>query len=99
MVEGPYEMPVPLKSQKVNHLPNNNENALKRTMLKRKTTQCDPNLKQTLVETITELIAETVLNLSRKIFVLVLIPLGVYSFLLQIPLAMPRVSLQWFCYF
>ena len=32
VVEGRYEMPVPLKSQMVNDLPNNYENALKRTM-------------------------------------------------------------------
>ena len=58
VVEGRYEMPVPLKSQMVNDLPNNYENALKRTMSLRKTTQRNPSLKQTLVDTFTELITE-----------------------------------------
>ena len=58
MVEGRYEMPVPLKSQMVNDLPNNYENALERTMSLRKTTQRNPSLKQTLVDTFTELITE-----------------------------------------
>ena len=58
MVEGRYEMPVPLKPQKANDLPNNYENALKRTMSLRKTTQRNPSLKQTLLDTFTELITE-----------------------------------------
>ena len=58
VVEGRYEMPVPLKCQMVNHLPNNYENALKRTISLRKTTQRNPSLKQTLVDTFTELITE-----------------------------------------
>ena len=48
LVEGRYEMPVPLKSQKINDLPNNCKNVLKRTMSLRKITQHDPGLKQTL---------------------------------------------------
>ena len=42
----------------VNDLPNNYENALKRTMLLPKTTQRNPSLKQTLVDTFIELITE-----------------------------------------
>ena len=58
MVEGRYEMPVPLRPQKVNDLPNNYENALKRTMSLRKTTQRNQSLKQTLGDSFTELITE-----------------------------------------
>ena len=58
VVEGRYEMPVPLKSQMANNLPNNYENALKRTMSLRKTTQRNPSPKQTLVDTFMELITE-----------------------------------------
>ena len=58
VVEGRYEMPVPLRPQKVNDLPNNYENALKRTMSMRKTTQRNQSLKQTLVDSFTELITE-----------------------------------------
>ena len=58
VVEGRYEMPVPLKFQKVNDLPNNNKNALKRTMSLRKTIQRNQSLKQTLINTFTELLAK-----------------------------------------
>ena len=58
MVDGRYETCVPPNSQMVNDLPNNYENALKLTTSLLKTTQRDPSLRKTLIDTFTELIAE-----------------------------------------
>ena len=57
IIDGRYQIPVPLKSEELKKLPNNFDNVLTRALL-RKTAMCNPELKQTLVDTFEELIDE-----------------------------------------
>ena len=58
VVNGRYEMPVPLKSGMLNKLSNNYENALKRTMTLRNKAMRNPELHNLLSDTFAELVAE-----------------------------------------
>ena len=57
VIDGRYEIPVPLKPE-VKSLPNNYDNALKRTLSLKKSAVRNPDLKQTLSDTFAELISE-----------------------------------------
>ena len=58
VVNGRFEMPVPLKAELVETLPDNYELALKRTLSLRTSAVKNPVLKQTLIDTFSELIKE-----------------------------------------
>ena len=58
VADGRYEIPVPLKNEIVERLPNNYESALKRTSSMRCKALQDSNLERILVTTLGELIAE-----------------------------------------
>ena len=56
--EGRYEIPVPLKSKKLEILPDNHDIALNRTLSLRKTALRNPQMRQTLTNTFDELISQ-----------------------------------------
>ena len=56
--EGRYGIPVPLKSKKVETLPDNYDIALNRTLSLRKTALRNPQMRQTLTSTFDELISQ-----------------------------------------
>ena len=56
--EGRYEIPVPLKSKKLEILPDNYDIALNRTLSLRKTALHNPQMRQTLTNTFDELISQ-----------------------------------------
>ena len=56
--EGRYEIPVPLKSKKLEILPDNYDIALNRTLSLRKTALRNPQMRQTLTNTFHELISQ-----------------------------------------
>ena len=56
--EGRYEIPVPLKSKKLETLPGNYDIALNRTLSLRKTALRNPQMRQTLTNTFDELISQ-----------------------------------------
>ena len=56
--EGRYEIPVPLKSKKLEILPDNYDIALNRTLSLRKTASRNPQMRQTLTDTFDELISQ-----------------------------------------
>ena len=58
VVNGRFEMPVPLKAELIETLPDNYELALKRTLSLRTSVLKNPVLKQTLFDTFSELIKE-----------------------------------------
>ena len=58
MKDAGYEIPVPFKSEKLQTLPNNYENALDRTLSLHKTALHNSQLQKTLVDTYFELICE-----------------------------------------
>ena len=58
VANGGYEMPVPLKSEVLEALPNNYESALKRTLSLRRNVDKNPELKQILLDTFAELLRE-----------------------------------------
>ena len=56
VVDGQYEMPVPFKPDVLKKLPNNYDNALKRTLSMRRTAAKNSQLKETLTDTFAELL-------------------------------------------
>ena len=58
VVKGRFEMPVPLKAELIETLPDNYELALKRTLSLRTSALKNPALKQTLIDTFSELTKE-----------------------------------------
>ena len=72
VVNGRFEMPVPLKAELIETLPDNYELTLKRTLSLRTSALKNPALKQTLIDTFSELIKEgwiesqIMYNLSRR---------------------------------
>ena len=56
IVDGRYEMPVPLKPEVLKELPNNYDIALKRTLSMRRTVAKNSQLKETLIDAFAELL-------------------------------------------
>ena len=54
--EGRYQIPVPFKSEVLKTLPNNYESALQLTLTMRRTASKNSQLKQTLIDTFSELL-------------------------------------------
>ena len=57
-VDGRYEMPVPIKNEVLQKLPDNYNFALKRTLSLKRNALRNPTLKKTLLNTFAELVAE-----------------------------------------